>query len=91
MVHWNPCCDGVVAQVWQGDAVEFYLTDNLRDRQQNVTEIDISPVGGGLWASYINNSGGYFPEQPAVPIVRQQKTLFWYHPRLGVSPPPARA
>ena len=63
-------------QVWQGDAAEFYLTDNLRDREQNVTEIDVSPVGAGLWASYINNSGGYFPDQPAVPIVRQLRLCY---------------
>ena len=55
----NKCRD----EVWMGDAAEFYFTDELQDQHQNVSEIDVSPIAGGMWASYINNSGGYYPEK----------------------------
>lgn len=63
----NESCDQCRSQVWQGDAVEFYFSRSLHDTEQNVTELDISPLRGGVWASYINNSDGYQP-QGAMPI-----------------------
>ena len=59
----NQCRDNV----WQSDAAEFYMAETLTDTNQNVTEIDVSPLQGGLWASFINNPTGYFPDS-SVPI-----------------------
>lgn len=64
----NETCNKCRDQVWQGDAVEFYFTDNLADTHQNVTEIDISPLAGGIWTAHINNTDGYVPDSPPVPI-----------------------
>ena len=63
----NQTCNQCRDQVWQGDAAEFYMSETLGDTEQNVTEIDVSPVQGGLWASFINNPSGYFPDSN-VPI-----------------------
>ena len=53
-------------EVWEADAVEFYMSlqPDLADNHQNVTEIDISALDGGLWGGWINNSDGYLPAQP---------------------------
>ena len=67
----KPGCTGQVCshchdEVWEADAVEFYMSlqPDLADTRQNVTEIDISALDGGLWGGWINNSNGYLPEQP---------------------------
>ena len=57
----NTTCSHCFDQVWQGDAAEFYMSDNLADTGQTVSEIDVSPVPGGLWAAHIDNPTGYFP------------------------------
>ena len=58
----NITCSHCFDNVWQGDAAEFYLSDNLADTQQIVNEIDVSAVAGGVWAAKINNPTGYFPD-----------------------------
>ena len=52
--------------VWEADAVEFYMSlqPDLADSRQNVTEIDVSALDGGLWGGWVNNSDGYLPTQP---------------------------
>jgi len=57
----NLTCSQCFDKVWQGDAAEFYLTDNLADMEQSVTEIDVSPMEGGVWAARIHNPTGYRP------------------------------
>ena len=60
----NHCHD----PVWQADAAEFYFSFDLGDTRQNVTEVDISALPGGLWGGWINNTFGYDGSSPNILI-----------------------
>jgi hypothetical protein len=62
----SQCCHD---QVWEKDAVEFYLASGINASWDglvhNVTEIDGGPKGG-FWQGYSNNSG-YFVDSHYLP------------------------
>ena len=70
------CCHD---QVWQHDALEFYMSAGLNaswnGQHHNVTEVD-GGARGGFWAGFINNSG-YEPTMPTKLIPCATSGLSW--------------